>query len=986
MMNGVEALLKRAGLGAEATTKGEEIGNGIDAAHLNAAKTLFWIRCSSKRQAEKSLQENHNSCEEGLAEKVEAPAAALVESLRKGTRIARLCEAMDMTRKEGDALAFLLLHCSGSLCIRCDSGEDTISLMQKATAMNGMEAIEFFDENRVQSKEGIIELSEEFASSWNQSSVKIPPAVMKALWGGQMNGKDLLKLGNDSHLIEVLKMEPEYSSIEIAQAAPLSVSPGDDDASDDSISGFEVEQMIEVMKLDEESMNDAFPVQDGEEVNGFSLYTSDLDYLADCFEIINLKFRKFKLEQEDEGPDAFNMRTRKPEAIRRELDAKIKAAVSLLETKLFHTLKNGFTPRMENIASRLRLTTFEKFVVLTCVSTVISPASKKYLQQNRMSRVDVGTLISLHAGDVLKDQVNARKYFYRRAALVKGGIVSISESQFRTGGDLIDCSVEIDRRMVDFIVGIDTEIDNIIEGGECFTPKVKWSDVVLPPKTIQLLKETVDSNQKFAEAIRRHFGETEIQGKQGCILLFHGPPGTGKTLTAHALIHSMGKKMLRVNCGKFLNGAADLFKFIFREARLQDAVIFLDECEPLFASREKLSSRYEVNEVLESIEAYEGFIILATNRPCDLDAAMQRRISLCIAFRNPGASLRKELWLKHIPKSINLADDVDFSMLAENFDLNGGYIKNAAVLALRFAIAQQKASHQISLSQSILVRAARQQVRTITQPKTSVTPIDEGMDSLVAPKDVKSLLRKIIDLENARRTVNSDWELPHSFGLSILISGPRGTGKHTAARALAFESGKSCNVYGAIELLRMGYNGKQNQMAQIFKDARNSNSLLVIDSFEYVLKLLHNNHATHVSANQSFAVNECMYHIQKFAGLAVLISDEDVKSKQPLPKKLCDVIDFAVSFAKPTLSERIELWKKKVPRNLPLAADVNLSKLSELYEFNGLQIERVIFRVAIYSLKTKDEKLQMKDFRRACQDEKRIAALAASSFEGNIYM
>ena len=51
-------------------------------------------------------------------------------------------------------------------------------------------------------------------------------------------------------------------------------------------------------------------------------------------------------------------------------------------------------------------------------------------------------------------------------------------------------------------------------------------------------------------------------------------------------------------------GAGENFKFIFRESKINDAILFFDECEAIFESREK--GGHDVNMLLTEIERY-GF-------------------------------------------------------------------------------------------------------------------------------------------------------------------------------------------------------------------------------------------------------------------------------------------------------------------------------------------------------------------------------------------
>lgn len=109
--------------------------------------------------------------------------------------------------------------------------------------------------------------------------------------------------------------------------------------------------------------------------------------------------------------------------------------------------------------------------------------------------------------------------------------------------------------------------------------------------------------------------------------------------------------------------------------------------QALFESRE--GGRYSVNQLLTDLEKHEGLVIMATNRPQDLDEAMHRRITVAIEFDPPDATLRQLIWQKHIPPTVPTGS-IDLRALAIAFELTGGLIKNAVLAALAFAIARDK--------------------------------------------------------------------------------------------------------------------------------------------------------------------------------------------------------------------------------------------------------------------------------------------------------
>lgn len=76
---------------------------------------------------------------------------------------------------------------------------------------------------------------------------------------------------------------------------------------------------------------------------------------------------------------------------------------------------------------------------------------------------DVGTLLQLHCPD-LRSQMQHRCCFYRQARLVKSGIVRVEAKRLGQGSsDLMGMTAELDRRMVDFCVGLDTELEDLVE-------------------------------------------------------------------------------------------------------------------------------------------------------------------------------------------------------------------------------------------------------------------------------------------------------------------------------------------------------------------------------------------------------------------------------------------------------------------------------------------------------------------------------------------
>jgi len=76
--------------------------------------------------------------------------------------------------------------------------------------------------------------------------------------------------------------------------------------------------------------------------------------------------------------------------------------------------------------------------------------------------------------------------------VARGLIKMRTASYTRGGGDLMDQQVELDRRMLDWIVGLDTEMNELVEGSHLYKPKVGYCfDFFVAPVLVTVLLLTL---------------------------------------------------------------------------------------------------------------------------------------------------------------------------------------------------------------------------------------------------------------------------------------------------------------------------------------------------------------------------------------------------------------------------------------------------------------------------------------------------------------
>jgi len=162
-----------------------------------------------------------------------------------------------------------------------------------------------------------------------------------------------------------------------------------------------------------------------------------------------------------------------------------------------------------------------------------------------------------------------------------------------------------------------------------------------------------------------------LQCSQKGNLCFYGAPGTGKTALAGYIARKLNKPLLSKRVSDILSmwvGESEKnIARMFEQAKLEDAVLVLDEADSLLRDRRGANQSWEVtqvNELLVQMENFDGLFICSTNLMDDLDQASLRRFAIKIEFdylkpEQAQAMLQKECIGKATAKDRQAISELD---------------------------------------------------------------------------------------------------------------------------------------------------------------------------------------------------------------------------------------------------------------------------------------------------------------------------------------
>ncbi len=417
--------------------------------------------------------------------------------------------------------------------------------------------------------------------------------------------------------------------------------------------------------------------------------------------------------------------------------------------------------------------------------------------------------------------------------------------------------------------------------------------------------------------------------ERGRLLLIDGPARSGREMLLHAAAASLDRPLLVMGCRGL---TPDRVVAAFREAALQGALLAFHDVDELLAGDALARLR-------ECLEVSDGTVAIVGAGATAARVAGLRPTST-VEVKVPPHEQRLELWRRSLGDDSAL-DAEECNEVASLYNLGVAGIVQASRAARERAAFERR-----PVGRADVALAVRHLFDADLAVVASRAEVSQSWDDVVLPDDLGEAIIGILDRIRFRNDVLGTWgfarKVGKGLGLTVLFSGEPGTGKSMVAGLIARELGLDLYVIDLSRVTSKWLGETEKNLARAFDAAEAGHVVLLFDEADTILGRRSADVRSSNDRHANLETNFILARLEQFQGIAFFTTN------------LASAIDPAVSrrmsanlkFPFPDVELRAELWRRMIPKEVPLDGEIDFHRLAESYELSGGFIRNIVLRAA----------------------------------------
>jgi AAA+ superfamily predicted ATPase len=607
--------------------------------------------------------------------------------------------------------------------------------------------------------------------------------------------------------------------------------------------------------------------------------------------------------------------------------------------------REGHTPRLLYLAEAFGLDRFDLDTLLVCLAPTLDLRYERlyaYLQDDvTRQRPRVNLVLDLLCEPDATRRMSHLQHFADDAPLFKYDLLDWGSEPGQGQPPLLSQALSVDPAIVSWLLGGYEPHNELGPCASLLRPEENEADA--------LLSALAGPDWERALTIERP------------IVVFYGPDQVGQLATARMMAAKVGHPLLQVDLATITRAGIPQLRALrlaLRDARLNGAIpclvgwdAFLESTAPA-PSKDEGPVRSFVEgssppaDLLAELCAHPDLVIVAGSvswRPGGIDRA---RPMVWLEFPIPPYAQRYALWEHYLGREAIQTEQpgssaaLDIESLAGQFSLSSGGIRDTVASARDLAVQESR-----PLQSADLFAAARAHSNPRLGSLARKIEPRYSWHDIVLPEDQLDMLREIVATVRGRPLVLDEWgvgqKLASSAGVTILFSGPPGTGKTMAAEIIAQELGLDLYKIDLSSIVSKYIGETEKNLERIFNEAQSSNAILFFDEADAIF----GKRSEVKDAHDRYANIEVSYLLQRmemYDGVTMLATNLRANLDEAFTRRL----QFAVDFPFPDRHYRLRIWETLFPPQVPHEPDLDFEPLARRFKLAGGNIRNILVSAA----------------------------------------
>ncbi len=609
-----------------------------------------------------------------------------------------------------------------------------------------------------------------------------------------------------------------------------------------------------------------------------------------------------------------------------------KEADSYIKSRLDSSKNKFFTG--EYVKTVYNLNPLEWFCLLTAI---FAELDKKYLKM----------FLNIENEKTLNYSAVLKLYFFTDDISEIDNYYRIYSSLFEKMNSLCfeDNAIKTDKQL----------FENIMSNAESEI-NIYGINLRLPQKTKPLdIKENMA--QKMCDFINKSRMDKSIY------YYLHGAEGIGKKTVVYRVCDILEKGLVHVNLKQRPSDDSEAFKFIMsscREAFFNKSFICIEHFGDVLKNSE--IGENSLDFILKTASNFAEVVFVLGGENSDIRKNLEKFNYVDLPFDDLTSEESFRVWSSELSK-LNFDENADAYEMSNKFMFTPKQIKDTVLEVQRKSMWENNKK----IDKFMICDAAHNQVTDSLAGKATLIKKKHTWDELVLHGDQKEIISRACDQIKYKHIVYDKWGMKNKIlygrGLSMLFTGPPGTGKTMAAGVAAHELGLEIYKVDLSKVISKYIGESEKNLDEVFDSAKKSNVILLFDETDALFGKRTEVKDSH-DKNANLETSYLLQKMEEYEGITIMTTN----FIENIDKAFFRRISYVVHFTFPDVPARKEIWIKMYPKETPLSKNIDFDFLADRFEIAGGNIKNVVI-TSTFMAASESEKVGMKHIIKALEYE-----------------